>query len=85
VLGRDQSAVAWIDDPSISRRHAVVHVSGSDVTLEDLGSTNGTFIGGSRVSQPQPLHDGDAITFGRVQMIFRMFSDGIPTESVNIS
>ena len=85
VLGRDQTAVAWIDDPSISRRHAVVHVSGSDVTLEDLGSTNGTFIGGSRVDQPQPLHDGDAVTLGRVQMIFRMFSDGIPTESVNIS
>ena len=85
ILGRDHDAVAWIDDPSISRRHAIVHVSGSAVTLEDLGSKNGTFIGGSRVNQPQPLHDGDAITFGRVQMIFRMFSDGIPTESVHIS
>jgi DNA-binding winged helix-turn-helix (wHTH) protein len=83
VLGRDQHAVAWIDDPSISRRHAVVHVSDAHVTIEDLGSKNGTFLKGTRVRERQPLHDGDAVTFGRVQMIFRIFSNGTPTESVN--
>jgi DNA-binding winged helix-turn-helix (wHTH) protein len=83
VLGRDPTAVAWIDDPSISRRHAVVHVSDSDVSIEDLRSKNGTFLKGSRVRGRQALDDGDAVTFGRVQMIFRVFRHGAPTESVN--
>jgi DNA-binding winged helix-turn-helix (wHTH) protein len=83
VLGRDRSAVAWIDDPSISRRHAVVRVSDAEVTIEDLGSKNGTFVGGNRIRGRQPLADGDAVTLGRVRMTFRVFAGGLPTASVH--
>ena len=82
ALGRDQSSVAWIDDPSISRRHAIIHVSDDDVTIEDLGSKNGTYVKGSRVRQRAAIRDGDPVTFGRVHMTFRIFRGGAPTESV---
>jgi DNA-binding winged helix-turn-helix (wHTH) protein len=82
ILGRDRTAVAWIDDPSISRRHAVIRVSDTYVTIEDLGSKNGTFVSGSRIRGCQSLSDGDAVILGRVPMTFRIFREGLPTESV---
>ena len=82
ILGRDRTAVAWIDDPSISRLHARIEVGDVDVTIEDLGSKNGTFVAGRRIEGPQALHDGDEVTLGRVPMTFRVFRQGLPTESV---
>ncbi len=43
TLGRSSDCDVWVDDPSVSRRHATLHL-GADVTLEDLGSANGTFL-----------------------------------------
>ena len=80
LLGRDRSAVAWIDDPSISRRHALVRVSNTRVTIEDLGSKNGTFVQGRRIKGSEPLADGDAVTLGRVSMTFRVLAEGLPTQ-----
>jgi pSer/pThr/pTyr-binding forkhead associated (FHA) protein len=53
-----------LDDAQVSRRHAVVRWSGGGLTLEDLGSTNGTSVNGVRIDGPQRLEDGDAITIG---------------------
>jgi DNA-binding winged helix-turn-helix (wHTH) protein len=82
ILGRDRSAVAWIDDPSISRLHARIEVGEGDVTIEDLGSKNGTFVGGHRIEGRQALHDGDEVMLGKVPMTFRVFRQGLPTETV---
>ena len=83
ILGREKRSVAWIDDPSISRHHARISVFPTHAILEDLGSKNGTFLAGRRIDGQQPLSDGDRITFGRVPMVFRIFADGGPTESVH--
>lgn len=77
VLGRSHEAAVWLDSTSISRRHARIVVASGRATLEDLGSKNGTFWRGDRISAPTPLADGDRIQVGSVPMTFRV----IPPES----
>jgi len=79
VLGRDRDAVAWIDDPSVSRRHARILVAEGSARLEDLHSKNGTFVGGSRVQKPVVLCDGDSIRLGSASLTFRVFSGAAST------
>ena len=81
ILGRGTDAVAWIADPSVSRHHAIITFDGSEATIEDLKSKNGTFVQGVRVRRRQRLNDGDLIVLGRVPMTFRLYHEGIPTES----
>jgi pSer/pThr/pTyr-binding forkhead associated (FHA) protein len=50
-------------DPQASRRHAAFTLGPSGLQVQDLGSTNGTFVNGSRV-QSAPLHRGDTVTIG---------------------
>ena len=63
VLGRVNVDVT-IDDPLISRRHAVVHCSDAGIEIEDLGSLNGTWVNGDRVVSRRPLVPGDVIRLG---------------------
>lgn len=81
ILGRGGDAVAWIDHPSVSRHHAVIALDGSEATIEDLQSKNGTFVQGVRVRARQRLNDLDLIEFGRLRMIFRLYHEGMPTDS----
>ena len=60
-LGREAGNDLIIEDPQISRRHACLTRQGNSYRLEDLGSTNGTFVNGSRVSTPVLLANGDLI------------------------
>ena len=65
VVGRDPAAAQLvIDDPEASRRHASLEPSGTGVTVEDLGSTNGTFLNGERVTGAQEAGAGDEIRIG---------------------
>ncbi len=53
------------DDPEISRRHArITRRAGDQLTIEDLGSTNGTFVNGKRIEAPTPLTPGDTLKMG---------------------
>jgi DNA-binding winged helix-turn-helix (wHTH) protein len=72
-IGRDRNAVVWVDDSSVSRRHAriVIDESGA-ATLEDLGSKNGTFLKGRRIRRATPLSDKDEVTIGNAAMTFRV-------------
>ena len=78
VIGRDPEADIWIDAPGVSRRHAAVRlVAAGDrsmALLEDLGSTNGTFVQRRRVTQPVTLQDGDAVRVGEATLTFRSWS-----------
>ncbi len=54
------------DDPEISRQHArITRVGTGDLLIEDLGSTNGTFVNGEQISSPMPLRGGDRIQVGK--------------------
>jgi DNA-binding winged helix-turn-helix (wHTH) protein len=82
IIGREREATAWIDVHSVSRRHARIIVAGDVATLEDLGSKNGTFLKGKAVTNPQPLHDGDRLRIGTVEMTLRRYAGGVPTETI---
>ena len=81
VLGRTDDAVAWIDSPRVSRRHARIVVSGGKAMIEDLGSKNGTSVSGRRIDRPTPLEGGDQIELGPVLMTFRAFQATGATET----
>ena len=71
VVGRDPRAEAWIDLPTVSRRHARIVIAGDEAQLEDLGSKNGTCLRGKPIGAPEVLHDRDPILFGSIQVTFR--------------
>ena len=81
LLGRVEGAAAWIESPTVSRRHARILVAGTRATLEDLGSKNGTYLRGERISGSARLADGDEVRLGRVRMTFRVFPGGASTAS----
>lgn len=74
IVGRDPGAAVALADQSVSRRHAVIRLSGEGATLEDLGSKNGTYLKGERVHAPTPLADGDRVRFGNVELTLRIFA-----------
>ena len=81
TLGREGSATAWIDSVTVSRRHARIVVSAEGATLEDLGSKNGTYLRGQRLTEPARIVDGDEIRLGSVLVKFRVVSDAASTKS----
>ena len=73
VIGREAEATAWIESASVSRRHARIVVSGGKATLEDLGSKNGTFLRGQRLTSAVVLSNSEEIRVGVVPLRFRAF------------
>lgn len=76
VIGRDPRSDVWIDASRVSRVHARLLVDGSArrVSIEDAGSTNGTFVGQSPVLAAVALADGDLIEIGSVTLTFRAWA-----------
>ncbi len=64
VIGRDPDAAVWIDAAVVSRSHARLVVGDGLVTLEDLGSRNGTFVNGARLDGISTLAHGDRVRVG---------------------
>jgi FHA domain len=71
TLGRGNVEIV-LEDPFASSRHARLVREGGVLVLEDLGSTNGTFLNGSPVDGPQPLHPGDHIRIGDSEFVFAL-------------
>jgi len=71
VIGRVAGSDVVISDPEVSRRHASITWERGQPVIRDLGSTNGTFINGVRLTGPQALRDGDTIGLGKVQLGFQ--------------
>lgn len=82
IVGRELGVEVRIDSRSISRHHARINVSPQRVTIEDLGSKNGTTVDGRRLSSPCDLRDGDCILFGTVRAVVRAVRPTITTETV---
>ncbi|MDQ3936291.1 MAG: FHA domain-containing protein, partial [Actinomycetota bacterium] len=65
VLGRRQEGPGKVPDIEISRTHARLYVEpDGGLAIEDLGSTNGTFVKGMRITGPHPLSPGDELRMG---------------------
>jgi len=81
IVGRDPQSEIWLDADGVSRRHAIIRVDSSSrrVSLEDLRSTNGTFVGRSAVETEVSLNDGDLIQVGTVDLTVRLWAaDQLP-------
>jgi len=75
VIGRDPRSQIWLDDESVSRRHARISVEQDVASIEDLDSTNGTLLNREPVDSPAVLRDGDVVDVGSLQLTFRTLSD----------
>jgi hypothetical protein len=65
TIGRDAAqAIALVNDMGVSRTHAQIIRQGDQTLIEDLGSTNGTYVNGVRISAPTPIKPGDTLQLG---------------------
>jgi predicted component of type VI protein secretion system len=72
-IGRDSSNEIVINDAEVSRRHARLTFQGGKYVLEDLGSTNGTFVNGQRLAGPRVLKAGEVVSFGeQIVLVFEV-------------
>ncbi len=76
VIGRGSQADIHVVDDGISRRHAMIVHQGAQVMIKDLGSTNGTFCNGEKVTE-QALSDGDKIQVGSTTILKFTFHDSL--------
>ncbi len=74
VIGRGLDADIRLEDEGVSRRHAQVMVRGSHHVVEDLGSSNGTFVNGARIRR-HVLQDGDKVQIGSVSVLKFSYQD----------
>ena len=81
VLGRDPMLELCVDSSSVSRRHARLLITGGEAALEDLGSKNGTFVNGKRLTSAVVLSDRDQLRVGSVRLKFRILSTQPSTET----
>jgi DNA-binding winged helix-turn-helix (wHTH) protein len=81
VVGRLPDVTVWIDSTSVSRRHARIVVSEGRAVLEDLGSKNGTWLKGQRLTEPTELSDSDVIAVGSVVLKFRAARVAVSTQT----
>jgi pSer/pThr/pTyr-binding forkhead associated (FHA) protein len=65
VIGRLPGVDILVEDTRISRQHARLSQREDQIQIEDLGSSNGTFVNGERIVAPHPLQDGDQIGLGQ--------------------
>jgi pSer/pThr/pTyr-binding forkhead associated (FHA) protein len=70
VLGRGDRAEIRLEDPFASSRHARIFEQGNIVVIEDLGSTNGTYLNEELLQTPRPLHPGDRVRIGDSEFVF---------------
>jgi DNA-binding winged helix-turn-helix (wHTH) protein len=81
VIGRDPDVGVCLDSPRVSRRHARLIVRGARATIEDLGSKNGTFVGGTRLGAARDLKPGETIRIGPFSFIFGVAGAAGSTET----
>ncbi|MFH1092234.1 MAG: FHA domain-containing protein [Pseudomonadota bacterium] len=70
-IGRTPDCDIKIDNPAISRKHATIEFSGDEYILNDLQSSNGTFLNGERIAEPSKLKPGDVIGLAKFELQFQ--------------
>jgi hypothetical protein len=72
ALGRGEHAEIRLEDPFASARHARIYEQGNIVVIEDLDSTNGTYLNEELLQTPRPLHAGDRVRIGDSEFTFEV-------------
>ncbi len=70
TIGRDPESDIFLNDVTVSRKHATLEMVGDVVSIEDAESLNGTYVNGVRIDKA-PLADGDVVQVGTFQMLFK--------------
>jgi DNA-binding winged helix-turn-helix (wHTH) protein len=83
VIGRDRGCAAHIDADSVSRHHARLTVTDRVVSIEDLGSKNGTWVAGERIQGTVPLADGTTFQLGSETVRFEISFEP-PTKTATV-
>lgn len=81
IIGRDPDAAVVINAPDVSRHHARLIVTGGAITLEDLGSKNGTFVSDTPITRAITVTADDEITIGRTRIRLR----AVPTATSTVT
>ncbi len=70
-VGRHPKSDILLKDETVSARHAVLILHEEKILIQDIGSTNGTFVNGEQIERRKALKDGDHLHFGKVKMLYR--------------
>ena len=70
TIGRSPDNDIFLDDVTVSRKHAVLVQSGGEIRIEDLGSLNGTFVNRRRIDSAIRLESGDEVQIGKYRLSF---------------
>ena len=70
IIGRESDCNIILDYPEVSRHHAAIQIKDGAITLEDLGSSNGTFVDGNRIPKTK-LDPGQEVSFENMRFIFK--------------
>jgi pSer/pThr/pTyr-binding forkhead associated (FHA) protein len=84
IIGRDPTSDVTVNHPQVSRQHARLIRQGKMLVLEDLGSTNGTFVNGVRLTAPHTLSNGDVIGLGD-SVAFTFYGPAVGAEDTIVS
>ena len=77
TIGRGRHNHMTVEDSLVSRRHCQIRRQGGEFMLEDLGSTNGTFLNGQQVTRKR-IHSNDVVRVGQTELVFLQLSIGQP-------
>lgn len=80
-VGRSAECQLSVDDPLVSRRHALFKVKREGVTVEDLGSRNGVVVNGAKIEGVRDIVDGDKVTIGSQEMTLHQHDEARPARS----
>jgi pSer/pThr/pTyr-binding forkhead associated (FHA) protein len=78
IIGREEGLDVILQDAEASRRHSRISWQGGQYVIEDMGSTNGTFVNGVQITTPQVLNPGDSVGIGQTALVFQS-SGGQPS------
>ena len=79
TIGREDCDIT-LTDPDVSRRHAAIQIMAGEISIEDLGSTNGTFVNGDQIAERRTLRAGDEVRIGSAMWRLRA-----PAEATRLS
>ncbi|MCH8875198.1 MAG: FHA domain-containing protein [Chloroflexi bacterium] len=72
IIGREQGVAILLDDEESSRRHAQISWEVGQFIITDMGSTNGTFVNGTKIAAPHMLRPDDEIMVGKTTLVFQV-------------